>query len=93
MYKSTIGKETTILYTQQEAADAIGVSVRTLRSYLRAGRIPYVTIRRRVYIWDRHLMQYLRGARTTRRYEEVTAPEYDTTAFDDFPPDPWEQEE
>lgn len=89
MYKSKIGGETTILYTQQEAADAIGVSVRTLRSYLRAGRIPFVKIRRRVYIWDRHLMQYIRGARTTRTYKEVDAPEYSTTTFDDFPPDPF----
>ena len=88
-YKSTIGRETTILYTQKEAADLIGVCPRTLRNYLRAGRIPYVKIRGRVYIWDQHLKQYIRGARSTRTYKEVDAPEYSTTTFDDFPPDPF----
>lgn len=88
MIISNIGGQRTVLYTQQEAADLIGVSVRTLRTYLREGRIPYVKIKRRILIWDRHLMQYIRGARTTRTYKDVDAPEYDTTTFDDFPPDP-----
>lgn len=88
MIKTTVGGQTTILYTQKEAADAIGVCERTLRNYLRSGRIPYSKIRNRVLIWDRHLMQYIRGARTTRIYSDVDAPEYDTTTFDDFPPDP-----
>ena len=91
-YLSKIGGERTVLYTQAEAAREIGVSERTLRNYLRAGRIPYVKIRRRVLIWDRHLVQYIRGARSTRTYEEVAAPDYDTTTFDDFPPDPFYDE-
>lgn len=86
--KSFVGGQTTILFTQQEAADLIGVSIRTLRNYLRAGRIPYVKIKRRVLIWDKHLMEYIRGARTTRIYGDVDAPEYSTTTFEDFPPDP-----
>lgn len=87
-YKSTIGRETTILYTQQEAAREIGVSERTLRSYIARGLIPAVKIRRRVYVWDRHLMQFIRGAKSTRNLEAVPPPEYDTTTFDDLPPDP-----
>ena len=87
MYKSTIGRETTILYTQQEAADAIGVSVRTLRNYLRAGRIPFVKIKRRVYIWDQNLKQYIRGARSTRRYDKIEPPKFDAPTFEDLPQD------
>lgn len=85
--KSYVGGQTTILYTQQEAADAIGVSIRTLRSYLKQGRLPYVRIKRRVLIWDKHLMQYIRGARTTRIYSDVDKPGYECESFDG-PPDP-----
>lgn len=88
MIKTTVGGQTTILYTQQEAADAIGVSLRTLRNYIRSNRLPFVRIKRRVYIWDKHLMEYIRGARSIRLYETVSAPEYSTTTFEDFPPDP-----
>lgn len=86
-YLSKIGGERTVLYTQAEAAREIGVSERTLRNYLRAGRIPYVKIRRRVYIWDRNLVQYIRGARSTRIYETVEPPKFDVLDFD-TPPDP-----
>lgn len=91
-YKSTIGRETTILYTQKEAADLIGVCPRTLRNYLRAGRIPYVKIRGHVYIWDQHLKQYIRGARSTRTYEKIEPPQYDALTFDG-PPDPFYDEQ
>lgn len=86
---SKIGGERTVLYTQQEAAALLGVTDRTLRNYILQGRIPAVTIRRRVYIWDQHLKQFIRGAKTTRRYEKIAAPEYDDLDFD-APPDAWE---
>lgn len=84
-YISRIGGETTKLYTQQEAAELIGVSERTLRTYLKDGRIPFVKIRRRVYIWDKNLLQYIRGARTTRTYKNVTPPDFDALTFDNPP--------
>lgn len=87
MYKSRIGGETTILYTQAEAAREIGVSERTMRSYIKRGLIPAAKIRRRVYIWDRHLMQFIRGAKSTKNMTAVPPPEYDAADFDG-PPDP-----
>lgn len=88
---SKIGGERTVLYTQKEAADLVGVSERTMRSYIKQGRIPAVTIRRRVFVWDRHLMQYIRGAKTTRIYGKVESPQFDTLGFD-ATPDIWENE-
>ena len=88
-YISKIAGERTVLYTQQEAADLLGVTDRTIRTYLKEGRIPSVKIKKRTYIWDRHLLQYIRGAKTTKKYQTVDQPQYDTLDFD-APPDIWE---
>lgn len=86
---SNVGGERTVLYTQAEAAAEIGVSVRTMRNYIKRGLIPAVYIRWRCYIWDRHLMQFIRGAKSSRNVQPVEPPEYDTFEFDG-PPDSWE---
>ena len=80
-----IAGERTVLFTQKEAAEFLGVSERTMRNYIKAGRIPACTVRRRVYIWDRHLLQYLRGARTTRTYKPVPLPQFDSLEYDKSP--------
>lgn len=83
-----IGGEKTILYTQQEAADFLGIGVRTIRKYIRRGLIPAVTVRRRVYIWDKNLQQFLRGAKNTHNVTAVNPPQYEALDFD-APPDEW----
>ena len=80
-----IAGERTVLFTQKEAADFLGVSERTMRAYIKAGRIPSCTVRRRVYIWDRHLQQFLRGAKTTRTYKPVTPPRFDDLEYEKSP--------
>lgn len=87
-YKSRIGGETTILLTQREAAEQIGVTDRTMRNYIKRGLIPAVKIKCRVYIWDRHLLQFIRGAKSTRNVQAVEPPQYDDANFD-APPDEW----
>ena len=82
---SEIGGERTILLSEKEAAELLGVSDRTIRNYLTKGFIPSVTINRRTYIWDQNLLAFIRGAKTTRRRKGVNPPEYAS-----FPPDPWE---
>lgn len=83
-----ISGETTVLLTQKEAADFLGVTERTMRNYIRRGLIPAVTIRRRVYLWDRNLLQFLRGARSTRNTKPVSPVKYECADFD-APPDEW----
>lgn len=80
-----IAGERTVLFTQKEAADFLGVTERTMRNYVKSGRIPACTVRRRVYIWDKHLQQFLRGARTTRTYKHVPPPQYDSLEYDNSP--------
>ncbi len=82
---AVVGRDRLTLYTEAETARMIGVSERTVRSYLRSGRIPYVRIRRKVYIEHNNLLEYLRGARTSRIYQQIAAIEFQT----DFtaPPD------
>lgn len=80
-----IAGERTVLFTQKEAADFLGVTERTMRNYVKSGRIPACTVRRRVYIWDKHLQQFLRGARTTRTYKPVPPPQYDSIEYDNSP--------
>lgn len=86
-YKVIIGREQTILYTLRECAAELGVSERTMRSYIQRGLIPAQKIRRKIYVWDRNLQAFVRGAKSTRNLQAVPAPEYDT-AFEDMPPDP-----
>lgn len=86
---SNIGGERTVLYNLQEAAALLGVTDRTLRTYLKEGRIPSVKIKNKLFIWDKHLLQYIRGARTTKKFKSVAQPQYDTLDFDDLP-DIWE---
>ena len=78
---SKIGGERTVLYSQQEAADELGVSVRTIRSYIKRGLLPAVYIRRRCYIWDKNLLQFIRGARSTRNLKAVEPPRFDGLTF------------
>ena len=87
-YISKIGGQRTVLYTQAEAAAQIGVSERTMRSYIKRGLIPAVKIRRRVYVWDQHLLQFIRGAKSTKNITPVPPPTYSTVEFDG-PPDPF----
>lgn len=82
-----IGPDTITLYDLQEAADLLGVTSRTLRSYVYQGIIPCCRLRRKLYFTDRNLSAFLRGARSTRRKTPVDAPKYEV---DDFPPDVWE---
>ena len=89
--QSRIGGERTVLYRLKEAAAEIGVSERTMRSYIKRGMIPAQKIRGRLYVWDRHLLQFIRGAKSTRSITPVEPPQYDTIDFDG-PPDPWEHE-
>ena len=85
-----IGGDRTTLYNLQEAAEALGVSERTMRSYIRRGLIPAVKVRRRVFIWDKNLQQFLRGAKSTQRVEPVKPPQFESLDFD-APPDEWEE--
>lgn len=89
---SKIGGERTILLTQQEAAAQIGVCERTMRNYIRRGLIPAVRIRRRVYVWDKNLQSFLRGAKSTRNVSAVDPPRYEALDFD-APPDVWESDD
>lgn len=88
--KKNIAGEITVLYTLDEAAAVLGVSERTLRTYIYEGRIPACKLRRRWYIWDKNLNAYLRGAKSTKTYKPVQAPQYDAA---EYAPDPWEQGE
>ena len=82
---SKVGGERTLLLTTEDAARELGVSPRTIRNYCTTGRIPYCTIGRTIYIWDKHLMAFIRGARTTRTYKKISPPKFEA---EDFPPDP-----
>ena len=89
-YKSRIGGETTILLTQREAAEQIGVTERTIRNYIKRGMIPAVKTKRNVYVWDCHLLQFIRGAKSTRNVQAVALPPYEAANFN-TPPDAWEE--
>lgn len=82
-----IGGEKIKLLTVQETADLLGVSERTARQYLKDGLIPSCKVRRRLYVYERHLSAFFKGAKSTRRKKPVKAPQYETN---DFPPDAWE---
>ena len=78
-------RERLILYRLEEAARYIGVSSRTLRQYIKDGRLPAQKIGGIVYIWDQNLSAFVRGAHTTHTRNTVPAP----TFYEDFPPDPF----
>lgn len=84
-----IGGEKIKLLTVQETAALLGVSERTVRQYLKDGLIPSCKIRRRLYVYDKHLSAFFKGAKSTRRKAPVEAPKYE---IDDFPPDIWESQ-
>ena len=88
MKRVIIDGEKTELLSLTEAAKFLGISERTMRTYIREGRIPSCKVKRRIYIWSRNLQQYLRGARTTRTYKDVAPPKFDALTFD-APPDPF----
>ena len=90
--KVVIDGATTTLFNLQEAASFLGVSERTMRTYVKAGRIPAVKHRRRLYIWSRNLQEYLRGARTLRTYRKVEPPEYSDLDFSAPPDELWSAE-
>ena len=76
------------LLTLQETARALNVSERTARQYLRDGLIPSCKVKRRLFVTDRNLALFLKGARSTRRKPTIPAPKYE---IDDFPADAWEE--
>lgn len=78
-------KEQLLLYRLEEAARYIGVSTRTLRQYVKDGRLPAQKIGGLVYVWDGNLSAFVRGAHTTHTRNAVPAP----TFTEDFPPDPF----
>ncbi len=82
-----IAGERITLYDLEEASALLGVTSRTLRSYVYQGIIPCCRLRRKLYFTDKNLSAFLRGARSTRRKTPVDAPKYEV---DDFPPDVWE---
>lgn len=86
----TIAGEKTTLLTQEEAADILGISVRTIRNYTKRGLLPAVKVRRRVFIWDKNLQQFLRGAKSTHNVQAVVPPQFEAADFDG-PPDAWEE--
>ena len=47
------------LYTAKETAELLGVSIQTLRSYVRAGRLHPTTIKRVKYISKEQLTTFL----------------------------------
>ena len=63
----------------------MNLTERTIRNYIAQGRIPAVKIKRQTYIWDKNLLQFLRGAKTTRKYEKVVSPEYESLEYDKCP--------
>lgn len=85
--KRVAGEKITLL-TLQEVTEILGVSERTTRQYIVDGLIPACKISRHLYVTDKNLSAFLRGAKSTRRKSAVSAPKYE---IDDFPPDPWEQ--
>lgn len=87
MITKRVGAETIRLYDLTEASEILGTSERTTRQYLYDGLIPSVRLKRRLYITDRNLSAFLRGASSTKRKKRVEPPKYEV---DDYPADPWE---
>ena len=83
-----IGGEKIKLLTVQETADLLGVSERTARQYLKDNLIPSCRIKRRLFVTEKNLSAFFKGAKSTRRKKPVKAPRYEA---DDFPADAWEQ--
>ncbi len=48
-------------YTIEEASNLLDVNVRTLRSYIKAGKIKAVKLGRKVYIAEKYLEKFLLG--------------------------------
>ncbi len=88
LIKRVAGERITLL-TLQEVTEILGVSERTARQYIVDGLIPACKLKRRLYVTDKNLSAFLRGAKSTRRKTAVTAPQYETIVF---PSDVWEQE-
>jgi excisionase family DNA binding protein len=49
-------------YTIEEASSLLDVNIRTLRSYIKAGKIKAVKLGRKVYIAEKYLEKFLLGA-------------------------------
>lgn len=71
----------------QEVSSILGTCERTTRQYIVDGFIPACKIRRRLFVTDKNLSKFIRGASSTRRKTKVAPPKYD-----DGEADPWEQD-
>lgn len=81
------------LYTREEAAKVLNVSLKTISNYIRSGRLPAQTVRGRYVITEKNLIAFLSGAKSTRSRNKVEPPKFENQEFDDAPPDPWESDD
>ena len=82
------------LYTREEVAEQLHISPRTVWQYIHDERLPAVKIKGKWYVWERNLIAFLTGAKSTKQKHKVAPPKFATPPFvesrrDDDPPDPF----
>ena len=81
-------REEIVLFTLEEVSKELGISYRTVRRYAAEERFPVCEIGRNKYVWMRHLGQFLKGAKSTKRWKQVEPPKFDTEFYS---PAPWDR--
>ena len=66
------------LYTSEEVAQELQISPRTVWQYIHDERLPAVKIKGKWYIWERNLVAFLSGAKSTRQKHKVEPPPFAT---------------
>lgn len=64
------------LYSRQEVAHMLGISERTVWQYIKDERLPAVMIDHKLYVWDKNLVAFLAGAKSTHYKHQVDAPTF-----------------
>ena len=69
------------LYDREEVAEELGITPRTVWQYIHDERIPAVKIKGKWYIWEKNLIAFLAGAKSTHSKHKVKPPEFSTPPF------------
>ena len=86
------------LYTREEVAKELGISPRTVWQYIKDERLPAVKIKGKWYVWERNLIAFLTGAKSTHSRNKVAPPKFATIPLvenrkrepeEEAPPDPF----
>ena len=70
-----------ILYSRHEIAKMLGISERTVWQYIKDERLPAVMIDHRLYVWDKNLVAFLAGAKSTHHKHKVNPQEFHNQNF------------